>query len=99
MQGAKMEIREAINSEWAKKMGTEDLRNAFLVEKVFIVGEMTAIYSHVDRMIIGGIVPTSVPLALPVSKELGTEFFFRATRDRNYKYRGRGVCRGRWYYP
>jgi len=75
MQGAKMEIREAINSEWEKKMGTEDLRNAFLVEKVFIVGEMTAIYSHVDRMIIGGIVPTSVPLALPVSKELGTEFF------------------------
>jgi len=93
-----MEIREAINSEFAKKMGTEDLRKAFLVEKVFIVGDMTAIYSHVDRMIIGGIVPTSVPIALPVSKELGTEFFSRTARDGNYQYRRRRIYRGRWQH-
>jgi len=69
-----MEIREAINSEYAKTLGTEDLRKAFLIEKLFEPGEMVAVYSHVDRMIVGGIVPISVPIALPVSKDLGTEF-------------------------
>ncbi len=70
-----MEAREYVNSEYAKDMGTEDLRKVFLIDKLFLPGESIMVYSHVDRMIVGGIVPTSVPLALPVSKELGTEFF------------------------
>ncbi|HBK58725.1 MAG TPA: 5-dehydro-4-deoxy-D-glucuronate isomerase [Spirochaetaceae bacterium] len=70
-----METREYVNSEYAKGLDTRGLRKAFLVEKVFDAGKMTAVYSHVDRMIVGGIVPMSDAIALPVSKALGTEYF------------------------
>jgi len=70
-----MEAREYINSDYAKTMGTQELRKAFLIEKLFVPGESNMIYSHVDRMIIGGVVPTTAALFLPVSKELGTEYF------------------------
>jgi len=70
-----MEAREYVNSAYAKGLDTQGLRNAFLVEKVFEAGKMTAVYSHVDRMILGGIMPTTDAVALPVSKQLGTEYF------------------------
>jgi 4-deoxy-L-threo-5-hexosulose-uronate ketol-isomerase len=70
-----MEAREYVNSEYAKGLDTQGLRKAFLVEKVFEAGKMTAVYSHVDRMIVGGIMPTTDAIALPVSKALGTEYF------------------------
>lgn len=70
-----MEAREYVNSEYAKTLDTQGLRKAFLVEKVFEAGKMTAVYSHVDRMIVGGIMPTTDAIALPVSKALGTEYF------------------------
>lgn len=70
-----MQIREAVNSAFAKTLDTQGLRAHFLIERVFIPGEMSMVYSHVDRMIAGGICPGSVPLALPVSSVLGTDFF------------------------
>ncbi len=70
-----MEAREYVNSEYAKGLDTQGLRKAFLVEKVFEAGKMTAVYSHVDRMIVGGIMPTTDAIALPVSKAMGTEYF------------------------
>ncbi len=33
------------------------------------------LYSHVDRMIIGGAAPVTVSISLPISKELGTDYF------------------------
>ncbi len=70
-----METREYVNSEFARHLDTDGLRRHFLVEKVFIPGEMTMVYSHVDRMIAGGICPSAVPLALPATRALGTDFF------------------------
>ncbi len=70
-----MEIREYVNSEHAKHLDTEGLRANFLVREVFKPGEITMTYSHVDRMISGGITPSGSALELPVTKELGTAFF------------------------
>jgi 4-deoxy-L-threo-5-hexosulose-uronate ketol-isomerase len=80
-----MEIREYVNSEYAKQLDTEGLRSNFLVAGLFVPGQITMTYSHVDRMIIGGITPAgsspigasakSEALALPATKALGTEFF------------------------
>lgn len=70
-----MEIREYVNSEYAKKLDTEGLRANFLVKEVFKPGEITMTYSHVDRMIAGGITPAGSALELPVTKELGTGYF------------------------
>jgi len=70
-----MEIREYVNSEYAKCLDTEGLRTNFLVRDVFKPGEITMTYSHVDRMISGGITPVGCALELPVTKELGTSYF------------------------
>lgn len=70
-----MEIREYVNSEYAKNLDTEGLRSNFLIKEVFKPGEITMTYSHVDRMIAGGVTPAGKVLELPVTKELGTGFF------------------------
>jgi 4-deoxy-L-threo-5-hexosulose-uronate ketol-isomerase len=70
-----MDIREYSNSKYAKGLDTEGLRSEFLIERIFVPGEITLTYSHVDRMIVGGVVPEGKPLALAVTKALGTEYF------------------------
>ena len=70
-----MEIREYINSDYAKNLDTKGLRANFLIKEVFKPGEITMTYSHVDRMIAGGISPSGASLELPATKELGTAFF------------------------
>ena len=43
----------------------DDLRDRYLVSKLFRAGEVVLTYSHGERFIIGGAVPSSNPLALP----------------------------------
>ena len=70
-----MDIRENVNSEYAKTLDTEGLRSRFLITGLFKPGEISLTYSHVDRMIAGGVTPVSGPLALAATKDLGTEYF------------------------
>ncbi|MFZ3109815.1 MAG: 5-dehydro-4-deoxy-D-glucuronate isomerase [Rectinemataceae bacterium] len=70
-----MEIREYVNSEYAKSLDTEGLRSSFLISKVFEPGKITMTYSHVDRMIAGGITPAGETLVLAATRELGTSYF------------------------
>ena len=57
------ESRWAIDPDTAAMMGTDDLRANFLIEGLFAPGKVTLCYSHYDRMIVGGVVPTGGPLA------------------------------------
>jgi len=71
-----MEIREYVNSEYAKTLDTEGLRSRFLVREIFAPGRISLTYSHVDRMIVGGVTPAAgKALALAATKELGTDYF------------------------
>lgn len=56
-------------------LGTEALRDAFLIGDLFRPGEVTAHYTDLDRMIIGAAVPAGAALELPNAKETGTRFF------------------------
>ncbi|MTJ80785.1 MAG: 5-dehydro-4-deoxy-D-glucuronate isomerase [Telmatospirillum sp.] len=67
-----MDTRQSIHSDHAKTLDTQGLRREFLVEKVFCPGEMTMTYSHIDRIVFGGIMPEGGPLAL--SDDLGKTF-------------------------
>ncbi|MCX7656820.1 MAG: hypothetical protein N2Z76_09885 [Treponemataceae bacterium] len=71
----KLEIRYANHPEDAKHYDTTTQRRHFLVERVFVPGEIKLVYSHQDRLIFGGIVPTTTPLVLETGKELGTQYF------------------------
>ncbi len=54
-----MDVRQSIHSAHAKRWIPEGLRNEFLVEKVFVADEYTMVYSHIDRIIVGGIMPVT----------------------------------------
>lgn len=65
-----MQNRYACAPEHVKTMDTTELRERFLIEDLFQPGEVSLVYSHQDRIIVGGAVPTDGPLTLPVPAEL-----------------------------
>jgi 4-deoxy-L-threo-5-hexosulose-uronate ketol-isomerase len=76
MKDTIMEVRNAPNAQSIQRMTTEELRRHFMAENVFCSGKITLIYSDVDRVIIGGIVPEAAPLPLTASKkEMSAEYF------------------------
>jgi 4-deoxy-L-threo-5-hexosulose-uronate ketol-isomerase len=58
-----MDIRQPIHSDHAKTLDSADLRRQFLVDTVFVRGELRLTYSQIDRIIVGG--------AMPLNEELG----------------------------
>ncbi|MDR1709775.1 MAG: 5-dehydro-4-deoxy-D-glucuronate isomerase [Candidatus Accumulibacter sp.] len=71
----KLDMRYGHHPEDVKHYDTETLRRHFLVEKVFVPGELTLVYSHDDRVVFGGASPTVQALALEGGKEFGTPNF------------------------
>lgn len=71
-----MDIRNAAAPEHVATMTTAELRSRFLIEEVFVDGDVTFTYSHHDRVIVAGIAPTSSALALPTPEELHADSFF-----------------------
>ena len=67
--------RYAVHPDHALRMTTSELRNHFLVEKLFEPGEIVWVYSHFDRLIIGGIAPLDKPVKLGTLDELKASFF------------------------
>jgi 4-deoxy-L-threo-5-hexosulose-uronate ketol-isomerase len=56
-------------------LSTEQLREQFLISGLFVSGQVIAHYTDLDRMIVGGAMPTTAPLGLPAAKETGTAYF------------------------
>lgn len=71
-----MEVRHSSHPSDVKTYDTQKLREQFLVENLFQKDKLTMVYSHYDRMIIGGVVPVSETVKLNVEESLRTEFFF-----------------------
>jgi 4-deoxy-L-threo-5-hexosulose-uronate ketol-isomerase len=72
-----MEIRQPIHSDHAKQLDTAGLREQFLIEDMFQEGQINLTYSHIDRIIVGGVVPTTVPVVFEGGKEIGVDFFLQ----------------------
>ena len=74
-----MDIRYSCNQRDFKRYTTEETRNEFLIEKLFVADEVVAVYSHVDRMVTLGIMPVndtvSIDKGIDVWKNFGTHFF------------------------
>ena len=71
----RLDVRYANHPEDSKHYTTGELRKHYLIEKVFIEDEVNLVYSHVDRVIAGGITPVKKALKLEGCKELGSEYF------------------------
>jgi 4-deoxy-L-threo-5-hexosulose-uronate ketol-isomerase len=71
-----MEVRQAINSEYAKTLDTDGLRKAFLVDQVFERDALKLTYSHIDRIIVGGVMPVARAVEVPsaLGKTIGVSY-------------------------
>jgi 4-deoxy-L-threo-5-hexosulose-uronate ketol-isomerase len=72
-----IEIRQVCHPEAVRRFSTEELRRHFLIERIFSPGEVVLTYSHIDRLIIGGAMPSKESLVLPTPTAVGTEAFLK----------------------
>lgn len=71
------EVRYAIHPESFKSLGTQQLRESFLLADIFQPDEIRLCYTHYDRLIIGGANPVKDPLKLESFNSLKSEFFLQ----------------------
>lgn len=70
-----MEIRFQNSPKETKEMDTEQLREHFLVQHLFQDDAVKLVYSHYDRVIVGGVKPVSQSIVLPNPAELKADYF------------------------
>ena len=63
------------NAAAARRMDTAELRAHFLVQGLFVPGAITLRLVDLDRVVLGGAVPTTAPLTLPTPGDLRAEYF------------------------
>ena len=70
-----IETRYSSHPEDFKQYQTKEIREKFLLEKIFIPNQITGIYTMEDRLIVGGINPTDQPISLEPVDQLKAEYF------------------------
>lgn len=93
------EERHAISPTEAKSFDTEQLRKNFLIEKVMEKNKINLVYSHYDRYIAGGAVPTTKKLILKPIDPLKAKYFLerREMGIINVGGKGKIVADGKTY--
>ena len=90
-----MDIRYSANQRDFKRYTTEEMRREFLIETLFVKDTVTAVYSHVDRMVTLGVMPVTeaVPVnkGIDVWKRFGTNFFLERREMGLFNLGGKGT--------
>ena len=89
-----MDIRYSANPNDVKRYTTEELRREFLITDLYVPDTVKATYSHVDRMVVMGIMPVNekVPIdkGIDVWANFGTNFFFERREAGVFNLGGKG---------
>ena len=75
MKELKFDIRYSNHPDDSKHYTTAELREKYLIEKLFEADEILLTYSHQDRIIAGGAMPVKETLSLGTCKDLATAYF------------------------
>lgn len=67
----------AHSPEDIKNYSTEQMRDQFLMEKIFNPGDILLTYTYNDRMIFGGVTPTDAAMEIQLDKDLGVDYFLQ----------------------
>ena len=70
-----MQIYQAISQRESQSFDTEQLRENFLIETIFQKNEISLSYTHYDRVILGGVMPTDTEIVLPTYDNLKSDYF------------------------
>ncbi|TCV72043.1 4-deoxy-L-threo-5-hexosulose-uronate ketol-isomerase [Neorhizobium sp. R1-B] len=70
-----IQTRHAVHYSQSERMTGAELRENFLIESLFSAGTLEAVYTHYDRMLVAGAMPTNVPLVVgdDLAKIVGSE--------------------------
>ena len=86
-----MDIRYANHPDDSRLYTTEEIREHYAIEQVFVADDINLVYSHVDRIIAGGIMPVEQKLELKSGKELGVNYFFERREAGIINIGGKGI--------
>ena len=90
-----MDIRYSCNQRDFKRYTTEETRNEFLIENLFKADEVTAVYSHVDRMVTFGVMPVnetvSIDKGIDVWANFGTHYLLERREIGMFNVGGEGT--------
>ena len=74
-----MDIRYSVGKEQFKRMTTKELRDEFLVRNIFQANDVSAVYSHIDRIVTMGAMPTTekidIEKNIDAMKDFGVSYF------------------------
>ena len=87
------EVRYASHPQDAKHYDTRQLREHYLVEKVFAADEINMVYTMHDRMIAGGAMPVAEVLELKPIDILRSDFFLSRREMGIFNVGGKGVVK------
>ncbi len=76
-----IQVRYSTSGATAETAPTADLRAQFLVGELFALGEVRAVYTHDDRLLVGGVLPGDEQLELPSYEEVLGENSHLARRE------------------
>lgn len=68
-------IQYAVSPREFKSMDTDELRESFLMENLFIADQINMNYTHYDRVIVGGVLPINKDLKLETIDPLKSDYF------------------------
>ena len=85
-----MEIRFQVSPKEAAAMQTDELRKHFLCEEIIGENHVSTVYTHYDRMILGGVSPLEKKVFLETDEELRAIFFLERREMGIINVGGRG---------
>ena len=92
-----MDIRYSCNQRDFKRYTTEETRNEFLIQNLYVPNEVVAVYSHVDRMVTLGCMPTteevSIDKGIDIWANFGTSYFLERREIGIFNIGGPGVIK------
>ena len=86
-----MEVRDAANAKDVKYYTTDRLREEFHIANLFTKDNIRMVYSHIDRIIVIGMMPVKTVLRLQAGKELAANYFLERRELGCINIGGKGV--------
>ncbi len=86
-----MEVRDAANAKDVKYYTTDRLREEFHIANLFTKDNIRMVYSHIDRIIVIGMMPVFAQLKLEAGKELAADYFLERRELGCINIGGKGI--------
>ncbi len=86
-----MQIRFQNSPAETATMNTQQLRDNFLIQSLMVNDKINLVYSHYDRVIVGGAMPVAKTITLPNDDELKANFFLERREMGIINIGGEGV--------